>query len=137
MDNCIFCKIVKGDIPCFKIHEDDNYLAFLDISSLVEGHTLVIPKKHYRYFWEIDDVGEYYEFVSKVCNHYSKNLGFKYIDTFTLGRMVPHSHVHLIPHNDDSNDWKKGIEAICTMQEDESRRLTKERGEDIKEKFAF
>ena len=137
MSDCIFCKIVKGEIPCFKIHENNDFLAFLDISSFVDGHTLVIPKKHYRFFWELDKVGEYYEFISKVCNHYTNNLGFKYIDTFTLGRLVPHSHVHLIPHNDDNEDWKKALKVIGEMQEDESRRLSKEKGEEIRNRFSF
>lgn len=137
MDDCIFCKIVKGEIPAHKIYEDKNFLAFLDIAAFVEGHTLVIPKKHFRFFWDIDNVGEYYEFVSKVCNHYTKNLGYKFVDTLTVGRMVPHAHVHLVPHNNDGGEWEESLEEVFKMQLDQSRRLTKEKGEILVKKFTL
>jgi len=68
MDNCIFCKIVKGDIPCYKIYENDKFLAFLDISEFTPGHTLVIPKKHYRFIWDVEDIEEYASVIKKICN---------------------------------------------------------------------
>ena len=135
MEDCIFCKIVKGEIPCFKIYEDDNYLAFLDIAAFVKGHTLVIPKKHYRFFWDIEDVGKYYECISRICNHFTKNLGFKYVDTLTFGRMVPHAHVHLIPHNNDDKRWNDSLENVFAMQLDDKSKLTKEEGEKLAKKF--
>lgn len=137
MDDCIFCKIVKGDIPCFKIYENDEYLAFLDISHFVDGHTLVIPKKHFRFFWEVEDIEGYFKFVSDICNHFTKNLGFKYVDTLTFGRLVPHAHVHLIPHNGDNEEWREALNGIGEMQKDESRRLTKEKGEELSKKFSL
>ena len=137
MDDCIFCKIVKGDIPCFKIYESDEYLAFLDISHFVDGHTLVIPKKHYRFFWEVEDVGGYFKFVSEICNHFTKDLGFKYVDTLTFGRLVPHAHIHLVPHNGDIDEWKNSLERIGDMQKDESRRLTKVEGEILSKRFSL
>jgi histidine triad (HIT) family protein len=137
MSDCIFCKIVKGDIPAYKVYEDDDFMAFLDIAEFVEGHTLVIPKKHYRFFWDIDNVGEYYECVSKICNHYTKDLGFKFVDTLTFGRMVPHAHVHLVPHNGENTEWQNSLERVFAMQHDEDRRLTKERGERLVKKFAL
>ena len=137
MGDCIFCKIVKGDIPCYKIWEDENFLAFLDISSFVDGHTLVIPKEHYRFFWNIPNVDEYYSFVSEICKHYTENLGYEYIDTMTFGRMVPHAHVHIIPHNGEQGDWKNAIKNIGDLQADERRRLTKERGEEIQRRFSL
>jgi len=137
MDDCIFCKIVNGDIPCFKIHENDDYLAFLDISAFVDGHTLVIPKKHYRFFWEVDEVGGYYKFVSEICKHFTEELGFKYVDTLTFGRMVLHAHVHLLPHNNENEELKSAFQPIYEMQHDENRRLDKEEGERIRKEFAL
>ena len=65
MLNCIFCKIINKEIPCTKIYEDENFLAFLDINPLSPGHTQIIPKKHYRWVWDIENIGEYFEVVKK------------------------------------------------------------------------
>ena len=61
MDNCIFCKIINSEIPCTKIYEDENYLAFLDVEPKSEGHTLLIPKKHYRWIYDVENFSEYFE----------------------------------------------------------------------------
>jgi len=111
MDDCIFCKIIRGQIPSYKIYEDDNYLAFLDISQFTRGHTLVIPKKHYAFIWDIEDIGNFMEVVKKIGNHYRK-LGFKYVDTLTFGRLVPHAHLHIVPHNGTDPDWEKGLAGL-------------------------
>ena len=65
--DCIFCKIVSGKIPCYKVYEDENFLAFLDIRPLNLGHTLVIPKKHFRWVWDVPNIGEYFEVVCKIA----------------------------------------------------------------------
>jgi len=135
MDDCIFCKIVKGEIPCTKIYEDEKYLAFLDIAIFSKGHTLVIPKKHYRFFSDVEDIEGYFRVVKKICLHYRNKLGFEYVDTITLGRMIPHSHVHLIPHNGDG-DWSKLImDSIPPLQNDQSRRKSPEEMEEIAKEF--
>ncbi len=135
-DDCIFCKIVAGEIPAHKIHEDNNYLAFLDLAKFTEGHTLVIPKEHHQFLWDVPNVGDYFEFVQKVGQNF-RNKGFEYVDTMTLGRMVPHVHVHLIPHNGDSKDWRNVMKEVNKMTEDESRRLTDEEGKRIVERYGF
>ena len=66
--DCIFCKIVAGEIPSHKVYEDSDYLAFLDIRPLNPGHTLVVPKKHYRWVWDDPDIGKYYQAVGRVAN---------------------------------------------------------------------
>ena len=109
MDDCIFCKIVAGKIPAHKIYEDEDYLAFLDISHFTEGHTLVIPKKHYRYVFDVEDIGGYFSVVKKIIEHY-RTLGYKECDTLTQGRLVPHAHVHVIPNNGNDADWNKALE---------------------------
>lgn len=133
MIDCIFCKIVKGEIPSFKIYEDDSYLAILDIAQFTEGHTIVIPKNHFRFIWDIND-NKYFEVINKIANHYKK-LGYDYVDSATFGRMVPHAHFHLIPHNGEMNDWRNSLEKIGEMQIDPSRRITKNVGEEIAKKL--
>ncbi len=134
MDDCIFCKIVKGEIPSYKIAEDDEFLAFLDISQIAQGHTLVIPKTHYPLIFDVPNIGEYFKFVKKVGNHF-RELGYKYVDTLTMGRMVEHAHVHLIPHNAKENDWTKSLQPLFELQLDEGRRPTAQEMEATQKKF--
>jgi len=103
MDDCVFCKIVRGEIPCHKIYEDENFLAFLDIEPFTEGHTLVIPKKHYRWVHDVPNTGEYWEFAKKITLALEKDLKPLYISYITMGKLVPHAHIHVIPrYKDDS-----------------------------------
>ena len=134
MDGCIFCKIVKGEIPCFKIFEDENFLAFLDISQFTPGHTLVIPKTHYRFVWDHPQIGEYYSLVQKIAAHYQK-LGYKYVDSLVFGRMMPHAHVHLVPHNEDQKDYQKFLHGLDEMIADSSRHPDATTGDKLVAKF--
>ncbi len=97
----IFTKIVKGEIPSYKIAEDENYYAFLDINPLAKGHTLVIPKKEVDYIFDIDD--ELYKglfaFAKKVAPAIEKVIPCKRIGLTVIGLEVPHAHIHLIPIN--------------------------------------
>ncbi len=97
--DCVFCKIVAGEIPCFKIYEDENFLAFLDINPWVEGHTLVIPKKHYRWVWDLPEnlIGQYFAVCRKIANHYRQVLKTEFIMSYIYGWEVPHAHIHLFP----------------------------------------
>ena len=133
MKNCIFCKIIKGEIPSFKIYEDEEFLAFLDISQFTRGHTIVIPKKHVEFVWDYSDAGKYFEIVSKIANHFKK-LGYRYVDSMIFGRGVAHAHIHLIPHNDDAVDYKKALEGVNKLA-DETRRPSKEEYEKTIEEF--
>ncbi|MBP6866500.1 MAG: HIT domain-containing protein [Candidatus Pacebacteria bacterium] len=102
-ENCIFCKIVKGDIPSYKVYEDDKFLAFLDIFPATEGYTLVIPKEHFRWVWDVSNIGEYFEVCQKVAKHLSEVAGSP-VYSMTLGEEVPHAHVRLFPANQDIKD---------------------------------
>ena len=97
----LFTKIVKGEIPSYKIAEDDNYLAFLDINPLAEGHTLVIPKKEVDYIFDLDQ--ETYKglfaFAQKVAKAMDKAIDCKRVGITVIGLEVAHAHVHLIPIN--------------------------------------
>ena len=134
--DCIFCKIISGEIPSCKIHEDDEFLAILDIAQFTEGHTIVIPKEHFDTMWDVPNIGEYLAFVQKVGNHF-RGLEYKYVDTLTFGRMVLHSHVHIVPHNGDSDDWEKALQVIGEYQQDPSRHPNNDKGKKLIKKFSF
>lgn len=97
----IFTKIVNGEIPCYKIAEDDKFLAFLDINPLAKGHTLVIPKLEIDYIFDIDDslLGEMMIFAKKVGLAIEKTVECKRMGMAVLGLEVPHAHIHLVPIN--------------------------------------
>lgn len=95
--NCAFCKIVNGELPAYKIYEDDNFLAFLDINPWVEGHTLVIPKKHYTWVWDVPNPGDYFEITTKVANQLKDKMGTEFVMSWIYGYDVPHAHIHLMP----------------------------------------
>jgi histidine triad (HIT) family protein len=103
MDDCVFCKIIRGEIPCHKILENDKFLAFLDIEPFTEGHTLVIPKIHYRWIYDLPNFGEYWEFTKQVTQILQKNLNPVYISYITMGKLVPHAHIHIIPRYPKDN----------------------------------
>ncbi len=134
-DKCIFCKIIKGDISSFKVYEDEKYMAFLDLAHFTEGHALLIPKNHSPFIWETDDIGELYSTAKKIADHYRNVLGYKYVDTATFGRDVPHTHIHLVPHNGEGSDWESSLRAIGEIQKDRSRWLSKGEGEKVAMKF--
>ena len=134
MTDCVFCKIIAGKIPSFKIYDDDNYLAFLDISQFTPGHTLVIPKKHVRYVWDIPNVSDYFKLVSKIANHY-RTLGYAFVDSLSFVRMVPHAHVHLLPHNDDIQEYNQALKGLDAMTEDFSRHPSVSKGNELVAKF--
>jgi histidine triad (HIT) family protein len=97
----IFTKIIHGEIPCHKIAEDDHFLAFLDISPLAIGHTLVIPKKEIDYIFDIEDkmLADMIVFSKKVARAIEKAIPCKRIGVAVIGLEVPHAHIHLIPLN--------------------------------------
>lgn len=104
MDNCIFCKIVKGEAPSYKIYEDEYTYAFLDISKDCYGHTLVIPKKHCQDVLTCDDetLNHVINTVKKVANHYVNNCGFKGVNVINASgeeaqQTVFHLHFHILP----------------------------------------
>lgn len=103
----IFTKIVEGEIPCYRIAEDEHFLAFLDVNPLVKGHTLVIPKKEQDYLFDIEDVSYVglQLFAKKVAVQLKSKIACKRIGVAVIGLEVPHAHIHLIPINtmDDMN----------------------------------
>lgn len=109
----IFSRIVAGEIPCYKVAEDEKYFAFLDINPVAKGHTLVIPKHEVDYIFDLDDE-EYaglMAFAKKVAAAMRKVMPCKRIGVAVLGMEVPHTHVHLVPLNkeNDMNFFKEKL----------------------------
>lgn len=107
MSDCIFCKIVAGEIPASKVYEDDQVLAFLDITQVTKGHTLVIPKKHYRNVLEMDAeaAGQVFSVVLALARHLKEKLGASGLNIVNnneeaAGQTVFHTHIHLLPRFD-------------------------------------
>ncbi len=116
MSDCVFCQIVAGNIPSFIIYEDNEFVAFLDISQIVDGHTLVIPKTHYRWVWDVPNISSYFEVVQRVARKMQQVSGSSYVKSVTLGVLVEHAHVHLLPETQGSaslidNAWSEAREA--------------------------
>jgi len=100
-NNCIFCKIAKGEIPAVKIWENKDFIAYLDINPINPGHTLLIPKKHNDYLFDLSD-REYVELmlhVKLIAKKLKEKLNPRRIGVIVEGFAVPHVHVHLIPLN--------------------------------------
>jgi len=121
----IFTKIVNGEIPCYKIAEDANFLAFLDVNPNAKGHTLCIPKQEIDQLFEIDD--ELYlglmQFSKKIATALQKTVTCKRIGMAAIGLEVPHAHIHLIPLNEmDEMRFQNKV----TMSKDEFEVLAKE-----------
>lgn len=101
----IFSKIIAGEIPCYKIAEDDKYFAFLDISPLAKGHTLVVPKVETDYIFDIDDntLSGMMLFAKKIAIALKEAVPCKRIGVAVLGLEVSHAHIHLVPLNQESD----------------------------------
>ena len=121
--DCIFCKIVAGEIPCYKLYEDKDFLSFLDIRPLNIGHALVIPKKHYRWVWDVPNIGEYYRVVGKVANAQRAALHTEWIVSTVFGEEVPHAHVWLIPRFD--SDGHGGSIVLTNIKKLSEREMQK------------
>lgn len=126
MDNCIFCKIANHEIPGKVLYEDDVCMAFLDLSQTTDGHTLVIPKKHYDHFLDVDENTLSHMMIvsQKIANQLQKKMNAKGFNIITnmnevAGQSVKHFHIHIIPryqkedsfdvhYTDRSNDVELG-----------------------------
>lgn len=106
----IFTRIIQGEIPAYKVAEDDKYYAFLDINPLSVGHTLVVPKAEVDYIFDLDDeiYAGLWQFAKKVGKAVESVVSCKRIGLVVLGLEIPHAHIHIIPLNSESDiDFKK------------------------------
>jgi histidine triad (HIT) family protein len=99
MEDCIFCKIAKGEIPCHKVYENNNFLAFLDIQPVSHGHILIIPKKHIIWMYDADDetISNIFNLTKKIMLALKKAMKCDYVQVWISGEEIPHFHVHLLP----------------------------------------
>ena len=115
----IFTRIIKGEIPCYKIAENDKFFAFLDINPLKKGHTLVVPKHEEDYIFNLDDqeIAEMMVFAKKVAKAIEKAIPCKRIAVAVLGLEVPHAHIHLVPISSEGDMDFRGKHEQLTEQE--------------------
>ncbi len=101
----IFTRIIRGEIPCYKVAEDDKYFAFLDINPLAKGHTLVIPKTEVDYLFDLDDetLSGLTLFAKRIAQRIKDYTHCKKVAMVVLGLEVPHAHIHLIPMNSEAD----------------------------------
>lgn len=99
MEDSLFTKIIRGEIPSYKVYEDDDVYAFLDIHPISTGHTLVVPKKQVEFLWDMDEA-DYIKLqvaTQRVAYHLRKTLNVPFVGVQVVGIDVPHAHIHLIP----------------------------------------
>lgn len=124
MSDCVFCKIVAGEVPCYKVYEDDEFLGFLDIAPLNSGNSLLIPKKHHRWVYDVPSFGEYWEAAKKIALATQEVVNSHSINFLTLGYMVPHAHIRIIPRFDnDGHDDGIRLSAVKKIPEQKMRKI--------------
>ena len=120
MNECVFCKIVKKEIPATVVYEDDNFLAFLDIHPVAPGHTQIIPKKHYRWVWDLPagrqashNLGDFFEVAGKIARAQKKGFNADIIRSQVYGEEITHAHIWVWPETvGDEKALKENAEKI-------------------------
>jgi len=120
MKDCIFCNIADGKNPALKVYEDDEFLAFLNVFPRTKGHTLVIPKKHYRWIYDIPNFDKFWLVVLKITRRIQNVLKPEWLNYFTYGA-VAHAHVHILPRYNkiSSSEETNIIPPVITISKDE------------------
>lgn len=115
----IFSKIAAGEIPCYKVAENEEFFAFLDINPVAVGHTLVIPKKEVDYLFDIDDamLGRMMAFAKRVARAQEATITCKRVGLAVMGLEVPHAHIHLIPIQKESDMYFGGAKLKLSAEE--------------------
>ena len=124
MEDCIFCKIVRKELPSYSVFEDENFIAFLDVRPMNPGHTLVCPTRHDRWVWDVPNIGEYFETTAKIAKALQKTMKTEWIAADIAGMGVAHAHVHLIPRfpGDGHGEFVNGRN-VKTIPPDEMRAI--------------
>jgi len=110
VEDCVFCKIIREELPSYSVFDDGDYIAFLDIRPMNPGHTLVVPKLHYRWVWDVPEAGRYFETVTRIAKALQKTMKTEWIAADVAGMGVAHAHIHLIPRfpNDGHGEFVNG-----------------------------
>ncbi len=116
MPDCLFCKIIAKEIPSECVYEDTDFMAFLDIHPRSPGHVQVIPKKHFRWVWDVPNIGDYFAVVQKIARAMQNTFGTEAVWSKVMGDEVPHAHVWLFPNVNeavgDKNDFAGNAQKI-------------------------
>jgi histidine triad (HIT) family protein len=123
MDNCIFCKIAAGEIPSYKIYEDDLFFGFLDIHPRVFGHTLLVPKKHYKWVYDVPDFDKYWLAALKITNIFKKELNTEFVTYGTHGLDISHAHIHILPRKEEVDFLPKEISIDVSEMEKFTKKI--------------
>ena len=133
MEDCIFCKIIKGEIPSFKVYEDDKTFAFADINPVSKGHTLIVPKQHARDLWEISDdfLAAVHLTSKKIVNAMKRTLrpdgvACLQLNGSAVNQVVPHYHLHLIPRSSSEPELPMTTWELKKGDMDAIRRIAEE-----------
>ena len=121
----IFTRIINGEIPCYKVAEDDRFIAFLDVRPLKPGHTLVVPKKEVDYIFDLDEktLGDMMIFARRIAIAMKEVIECKRIGVAVLGLEVPHAHIHLVPLTRETDLLFTNPRVLST--DEENKRLAK------------
>ncbi len=114
-DECIFCRIVRREVPAYIVYEDTHFIAFLDIHPLAAGHVQVIPKEHYRFVWDVPNVGAYFEVARRIAKAQQKVFRHDLIRSQVFGEQIFHAHIWVwpdLPHERDEKDFELITEKI-------------------------
>jgi len=124
VEDCVFCKIIKEELPSYPVFEDKNYIAFLDIRPMNPGHTLVAPKAHYRWVWDVPDAGGYFETTAKIAKALQKTMKTEWVAADVAGMGVAHAHIHLVPRypHDGHGEFING-QNVKTISAEELRTI--------------
>jgi len=125
----VFTRIINGEIPCYRVAEDERFIAFLDVRPLVAGHTLVVPKQETDYIFDLDDrtLADMMLFAKKVAKAMKEVIECRRIAVAVLGLEVPHAHIHLVPMTRETDLLFTNPRLV--VSEEENRRLAKAIGE--------
>lgn len=121
--DCIFCKIIKGELPCYRIYEDANFIAFLDINPLAPGHVQVIPKTHHRFVWDLPadsnmpgNIGEYFKLVQKIALAQKKAFATDMVRSQVYGEEISHAHIWVWPDAiGDARDFEGNLQKLIAV----------------------
>ncbi|OGK24195.1 hypothetical protein A3H80_04125 [Candidatus Roizmanbacteria bacterium RIFCSPLOWO2_02_FULL_37_19] len=125
-ENCIFCKIVAGKLPSYKVYEDELFFGFLDIVPRSKGHTLLVPKKHYRWTYDLpgEEFKKYWATALEITRAQQKALKPQWIKYFTFGE-IPHAHIHIQPRYDEMKAETPIITPTIQINESEMQEIAR------------
>lgn len=134
MKDCVFCGIVEGKIPAYRVYEDEKYLGFLDVNPLNQGHTLLIPKTHYRWVDDVPEFGEYFEAAKKIGLAQKRSLNPLAVFYITAGFGAKHAHIHIIPRfENDGHTEIPTSEGKKNYSKEEMEKIAKDLANSVKE----